>query len=75
MDGSPMMVVVRKEGDWRLNCAMIGQASKNRDYKEKVLPLLRWKDFAVHLHAEDLLLVGCMYRNLPVCSETTKYSY
>ena len=75
MDGSPMMVVLRKGGDWRLKYAMIGQASKNRDYKEKVLPLLQWTDFAVYLHAEDLLLVACMYRNLPVCSETTKYSH
>ena len=75
VDGSPMMVVVGKGGDRRLNYSMIGQASKNRDYKEKVLPLLRWRDFAVQLHAEDLLLVGCMYKTLPVCSETTKSSH
>jgi len=74
VDGSPMMVVVRAGGDWRRDYAMIGQASKNHVYKEKVLPLLRWKDFAVHLHAEDLLLVGCMNKDLPVYSMTSFYS-
>ena len=75
-NASSMMAIVRSVDDGRRSYTIIGQASKNRDYKCRILRKLEWRYFCVNWNGnmEDLFLFGSMYKTLPAYSETFEKS-